>query len=135
VKALLSDVNIQGHVQVLVNVLESAAWRGVWTLLNLPVYTFRDLGLVANTPDVVVWQVCQQQEISLITANRNDDGTDSLETAIRTMNTLQSLPVFTLADADQVLHSRAYADRVAERLLDYLIDIDAHRGTAMLYLP
>jgi hypothetical protein len=135
VKALLGDINIQGHVQVLVHVLESAAWNGVWTLFNLPVYTFRDLGLAPDTPDVALWQVCQQQEIILITANRNDDGPDSLESTIRTMNTIHSLAVFTIADADQILHSRAYAERVVERLLDYLIDIDNYRGTGRQYLP
>jgi hypothetical protein len=135
VKAILSDVNIEGHVQILVNILESAAWQGVWTLFNLQAYTFRDLGLDAKTPDVVLWQVCQQQEIILITSNRNDDGPDSLESAIRTMNTVHSLPVCTIADADQVLHSRAYAERVVVKLLDYLIDIDNFRGAGRLYLP
>ncbi|HEY7312305.1 MAG TPA: hypothetical protein VH643_23275 [Gemmataceae bacterium] len=134
-KAILSDVNIEGHVQALYNVLESTTWRGVWTLFNLPLYTFPDLGLVPETPDVVLWQVCQQQEIILITANRNDDGPDSLESAIRTMNTVHSLPVFTIANARQVLHSREYAERVVEKLLDYLIDIDNFRGTGRLFLP
>jgi hypothetical protein len=135
VKAILSDVNIEGHVQILINILESAAWQGVWALFNLQAYTFRDLGLDAKTPDVVLWQVCQQQEVILITANRNDDGPDSLESTIRTMNTIQSLPVFTIADADRILHSRTYAERVVERLLDYLIDIDNYRGTGRQYLP
>lgn len=134
-KAILSDVNIEDHVQVLVNVQESLAWQDVWTLFNLPVYTFRELGLAPETPDVDLWQVCQQQEIILITANRNNDGPDSLESAIRTMNTIHSLPVFTIADADQVLHSRAYAERVVTKLLDYLVDIDNYRGTGRLYLP
>lgn len=134
-KAILSDVNIEGHVQILVNILESAAWHDVWTLFNLQAYTFRDLGLDAKTPDVDLWQVCQQQEIILITANRNDDGPESLESAIRTMNTVHSLPVLTIADADQVLHSRTYAERVVTKLLDYLIDIDNYRGTGRLYLP
>ena len=132
-KAILSDVNIEGHVQALYSILESAAWRGVWTLFNLPLYTFHDLGLVPETPDMVLWQVCQQQEIILITANRNDDGPDSLESAIRTMSTAHSLPVFTIANARQVLHSREYAERVVEKLLDYLIDIDNFRGTGRLY--
>ncbi len=84
---------------------------------------------------MVLWQVRQQQEIILITANRNDKGADSLESAIRTMNTVHSLPVFTIANARQVLHNRAYAERVVESLLDYLIDIDNFRGTGRLYLP
>lgn len=135
VKAILSDVNIEGHVQILVNILESAAWQDVWKLFNLQAYTFRDLGLDAKTPDAALCQVCQQQEIILITANRNDNGPDSLESTIRTRNAVHSLPVFTIADADQVLHSRTYAERVVVKLLDYLIDIDNYRGTGRQYLP
>jgi hypothetical protein len=119
----------------LYNVLESATWRGVWAFFNLPLYTFHDLGLAPETPDVVLWQVCQQHEIILITANRNDDGPDSLESTIRTMNTVHSLPLFTIANARQVLHSREYAERVVSKLLDYLIDIDNYRGTGRLFLP
>ena len=134
-KALLGDINIQGHVQILVLVLESATWRDVWTLFNLPIWTFRDVGLSPKASDAVVWQVCQQQEIILLTANRNADDADSLESTIRTHNTAGSLPVFTIADADRILHSRDYAERVVERLLDYLIDMDNYRGTGRLYLP
>ncbi len=48
VNAILSDVNIEGHVQILFNILESATWRGVWTLMNLPLYAFHDLGLASD---------------------------------------------------------------------------------------
>jgi hypothetical protein len=135
VRAILGDINIKGHVQILIDILESATWREVWTFLNLPLRTFRDLGLALDVTDAVLWQTCQQQEIILITANRNADDPDSLETTIRTRNTPDSLPVFTIADPDQVLHSRAYAERVVQQLLEYLIDIDNYRGTGRLYLP
>ncbi|HWG45363.1 MAG TPA: hypothetical protein VN688_21550 [Gemmataceae bacterium] len=36
---------------------------------------------------------------------------------------------------NRINHSRAYAERVVERLLEYLIDIDNYRGTGRLYLP
>lgn len=134
-KAILGDINIQGHVRALVPILESTDWREVWTFLNLPLLTFRDVGLALKAKDAVVWQVCQEQEIILLTANRNADDADSLETTIRLRNTANSLPVFTIADADQVLQSRSYAERVVERLLEYLLDIDNFRGTGRLYLP
>ncbi len=134
-KAILSDVNIEGHVRILVNILESDSWQGVWSLLKLSVYTFSDLGLVPETLDSTLWQVCQKNEVVLLTANRNDDGADSLEATIRSMNTEYSLPVLTVADADRILHSREYAERVVERTIDYLIDIDNFRGTGRLYLP
>jgi hypothetical protein len=43
--------------------------------------------------------------------------------------------VFTLADAERLMSDRAYAERVAEALLEYLVKIDSLRGTGRLYLP
>jgi hypothetical protein len=58
-----------------------------------------------------------------------------LEAAIRQLNQLASLPVVTLTDADRILRSKSYANRAAERLLDYLIDIENYRGTGRLWVP
>ena len=71
----------------------------------------------------------------LLTRNRNDDGPESLGAAIRTMNQLDSLPVITLANADRILENKSYAERVAERLLDYLLYMDNLLGTGRLYVP
>jgi hypothetical protein len=131
----LGDNNIGGHVRVLITILENEAWRDLWAGVNLPLVTFRDLKLPPNVPDADLWRLCQQQEVVLITANRNAAGPDSLEATIRTQNTAQSLPVFTVADPDRVLRSRDYAERVAAMLLDYLLNIDRVRGTGRLYLP
>lgn len=82
--------------------------------------------------------MCQHKELVLITANRNHDGEDSLEATIRRENTPHSLPVLTLADADRILFilfDPVYADHVAEKLLQYLLEIDLVRGTGRLYLP
>jgi hypothetical protein len=70
-----------------------------------------------------------------VTSNRNAEGSDSLEATIRALSTPNSLPVFTLADAQRVLQERSYAERVADRLLEYLFDIDNCRGVGRLYLP
>jgi hypothetical protein len=135
VQAILGDINIQGHVRVLVTILESATWRDLWEPLHLPLRTFADLGLVRNASDAEVWQLCQQQGIILLTANRNAAGPDSLENTIRNESTARSLPVLTVADPDQILHSKHYAERVAAQLLDYLLNIEQLRGTGRLYLP
>jgi hypothetical protein len=135
VRGILSDANIQGHVQALVHVLEGPAWREVWDSLSLSLCVFRDLGLDRHVKDSDLWQKCQEEQVVLITANRNADGPDSLEATLRTRNMPESLPIFTLADPAQVLRSRDYAERVVERLLDYLLDIDKYRGTGRLYLP
>jgi hypothetical protein len=43
--------------------------------------------------------------------------------------------VLTLSEPQRVLSSRAYARRVVERLVEYLIDVENLRGTGRLYLP
>lgn len=101
----------------------------------MDIFSFRDLNLSQQTSDAVIWLTCQQEQMILVTANRNADGPDSLEMTLRTQNTTTSLPVFTIANAERVFHSRDYAERVALKLLEYLLDIDRVRGTGRLYLP
>jgi hypothetical protein len=135
VKAILSDVCIELHVNILITSLTGTYWRELWTDFGLEHHTFRDLGLAPGTPDSKVWDFCQRKHMALITANRNEDGPDSLETAIRTRNTGESLPVFTIGNAEEILHSREYVERVVERLLDMLMHIDRVRGTGRIWLP
>lgn len=134
-KAILPDNNIPGQVRVIVAILEREPLREFWVSLGLALCDFKDLGLPTSVSDAVLWHTCQHQQVVLITANRNHEGPDSLEATIRDHNTLQSLPVFTLADDQRVLRSRDYAERVALSLLDYLLDIDRARGAGRLYLP
>jgi hypothetical protein len=71
----------------------------------------------------------------LLTNNRNDDGPDSLDATIRQFNTPQSLPVFTIGDADKILDSSEYTERVVDRLFRYLLDYANILGTGRLFLP
>jgi hypothetical protein len=41
----------------------------------------------------------------------------------------------TLADPDRFMNDKAYAEKVVDRLMDYLFDIEAYLGTGRLYLP
>ncbi|HKI37365.1 MAG TPA: hypothetical protein VKA46_36260 [Gemmataceae bacterium] len=109
-RGILADINIQGQVEIIRLIVEGDYWRDVWTGLALSVYTFADVGLVGKTPDDVIWRLCQQRELVLVTANRNKDGPDSLEATIQNENTPRSLPVLTLADSEGVRHSRSYAE-------------------------
>jgi hypothetical protein len=43
--------------------------------------------------------------------------------------------VITIPDTTRVVQDRLYAERVAERLLDYLMRIDEIRGAGRLYVP
>jgi hypothetical protein len=82
-----------------------------------------------------LWQLCQQHEIILLTANRNDEGPHSLEATIRTLTVPSSLPVLTIADPELILTSRDYAERVAIQVLQYLLDLDHFRGVGRLFVP
>jgi hypothetical protein len=103
--------------------------------LAIRVESFASLGLPENTSDATLWQFCQTQHIILITGNRNKAGPEALETVIEQNNTPISLPVLTIGVPPRVLSSRAYAERVATRLLEVLLDVEQYRGTGRLYLP
>ena len=133
--AIMADNNIGGHVDALLAICRGPTWGKFWAATGVDVQDFERLRLPRDLSDVELWRVCQQREILLVTANRNRGGPDSLESAIRTLGTVHSLPVLTLADADRVLRDRAYADRVVERLIDICLDVDQVRGTGRLYLP
>jgi hypothetical protein len=134
-KGVLADVNGEGQWKAVLRRLEGPYWREVWVKFNLQVETFHNLGLDKEVSDAVLWRLCQEKQLLLITCNRNKDQPDSLQAVIEMENTPECLPVFTLADPDRVLESNAYADRVAERLLQYLLEIDNVRGSGRLYLP
>ena len=93
---LLADENIQGHINRLVMRMQGEPWLGFWIYLQLSSVSFADIGLDPGDTDAVVWRRCQERRALLITGNRNDDGPDSLENTIRTCNTPQSVPVFSL---------------------------------------
>jgi hypothetical protein len=110
-QGLLADINIKGHMRVLLRLLESRAWRDLWEGLNVHVRTFPELGLAPNASDALIWHTCQQHQLVLITANRNKHGADSLEATIPADNTPSSLPVLTFASPRR--SSRTRRTRIA----------------------
>jgi hypothetical protein len=132
---IIADHNIEGHFVVLLRIWTSAPWRAVWESLGLAIESFERLSIPYDTSDRELWQLCQQRDIILITANRHDEGPDSLESTIRDLNEPLSLPVFTIADPGSVLASRDYAARVAIQVLEYLLDLDNFRGVGRLFVP
>ncbi len=132
---VLADGNVEGHFKMLMRVLEMPAWRELWTALKIEIVTFEHLGLAKHVSDQVLWRTCQTHDVVLITGNRNADGPESLEAAIRFENTDESLPVLTIADPTSIYTDRAYTELVAERLLEVLMDLDGLRGTGRIYVP
>jgi hypothetical protein len=132
---IMADHDIEGQIQVLLRLLTSAEWHALWTELAVHVESFASLDVPTHTPDAALWRLCQTQGIILITGNRNQDSPESLEAVMQTDNTAASLPVLTIGEPQRILTSRAYAHRVVERLVEYLIDIENLRGTGRLSLP
>ncbi len=134
-KGLVADINVQGQVAYLAQRMQADTWADFWQELELVLYRFEDLGLTASSTDADIWNVCQREQLILITDNRNLDSDDSMEATIRRHGTAQSLPIFTIADKDKLRMDSAYAERVIEKLYDYLLGIDDVRGAGRLYLP
>lgn len=134
-KGLISDVNIEGCVDYLIDRLNAEPWKLFWDYLNVQYVHFAKVSLKPESKDSLVWETCQRYELILITDNRNDDGPDSLESTIREKNEASSLPVFTISDIDRFRESTTYVDRVIERLITSLLEIDALRGTGRQFLP
>ena len=54
-KGILADVNIQGHVDLLVALMQAEPWKLFWEYLQLPYLHFPDTGLALDAPDSLVW--------------------------------------------------------------------------------
>lgn len=134
-KGLLADHDIQGYVDVLVACMQSEPWKPFWDHLSLNYVHFSDVGLPPNAPDSIIWRVCQERQLILITNNRTENEPDSLETTIRLHNTPTCLPIFTIGKVQRLRYSGSYADEILESLPDALLRIDSLRGTGRLYLP
>jgi hypothetical protein len=135
VATLLIDAHLDGQADLLAMRLGTEAWRDLAIHLDIRFLHLEQVGLDRNSKDDVVWRCCQQNGYYLLTANRNHESDDSLEATIRREGTLESLPVFTFADADRIYHSAAYLEGVVETLLDCLLYESNFRGTGRLYLP
>jgi hypothetical protein len=131
---IMADHNIEGHFRLLVGFWERPPWREMWTELALSVESFASLGLAPDVNDAELWEVCQRANVVLLTANRNADEPDSLEMTIRERNRDESLPVLTIANPTRLLQDRTYAEEVAMRILEYLLDLENYRGTGRLYV-
>lgn len=132
---IMADNDVVGHVRALVQICESPPWDEFWHEVECEFLTLADLGLAEDATDAEIWNACQENEIVLITGNRNAEQPESLEMTIRQDDDETSLPVITLADRDRIMRDRVYAERVVERLLEILFDLDNLRGTGRLFVP
>jgi hypothetical protein len=135
-RGILLDNHIgEGFFHLIEREFKNTEWGAWWLDLDLEALSLDAIKLPRDTPDDVIWHVCQREGLVLLTCNRNHDGDDSLEETIRLHSQPHSLPVMTISDADRFGSDATYDARLAEDLLTYLIDIDKFRGTGRLYVP
>lgn len=116
-------------------ILKGPEWNELWTAANVGSYFFADFNLKERMSDIELWRFCQTEGLMIVTANRNMDGPDSLEWALRTEITQTSLPVVTISDVQALDSDRSYIRRVAIQLLETIYDVETLRGSGRRYIP
>ena len=87
-----------------------------------------------DSSDRLVWFYAQENQMMILTANRNMKGDDSLKQVMREENTADSFPVLKIADIDR-LDEFDYRDRGVERLVEIVLDLDNYMGAGRLFIP
>ena len=132
---IMADNDTVGQFAILINVLRDLTWDDVLKDLGFVEIRFGEVGLKPESKDAEVWHTCQDRQIMLITANRNQEAAHSLEATIRAHNRPDSMPVITIADAERLVRHRSYAERAVRQLEEYLVNLDRYRGAGRLYIP
>jgi hypothetical protein len=128
----LIDHNLGGHAEILMGNIVSQGWL---ELLPIKFITFKEINLSIDSNDRIVWRFAQANQMLLLTANRSMKGEESLEQVLREENTAISLPVITIGDANRFLADRVYRNRVTDRLIEILLDIEAWMGVGRIFVP
>ena len=134
---LLADVNVQGHLPYLRQLLETLELWPVLAELNVAFVTFADLEPPRGLDDRTLWNHCQRDGWVLFTENRNDDGPDSLQATLDDSWRIGLLPIFTLANKGRFEHDPVYAQRVAIDVAELLFGIEQgeYLDLPRIYLP
>jgi predicted nuclease of predicted toxin-antitoxin system len=127
----LIDHNLKGQAVLIWGIIAAEGWLD---LVSIRFITFEEVGMPIDSSDRAVWQFAQDNQMILITANRNMKGTDSLEQTIREENTADSLPIVTIGNLDR-LDERNYRERCAARLIEIVLDIENYMGVGRLFIP
>ncbi|QSJ15874.1 ACP S-malonyltransferase [Nostoc sp. UHCC 0702] len=127
----LIDHNIEGQATRLWETIFAEGWLD---LINVRFITFEEVALPIDSSDRVVWRFAQENKMIILTANRSMEGEDSLEKTIRDENTMNSLPVITIANVNKMVE-RSYREQCSVRLIEILIDIENSMGIGRIFIP
>lgn len=128
---VLLDHHMKKQGVLLWGALENTGWLA---LLDIPMLTLEEAGLPIDSNDREVWRFVQENQLILLTGNRNNDGEDSLEQTILEENQATSLPVVTIGMLDR-LKERAYREQCAEKLVEIVLNIENYLGAGRIYIP
>ncbi|MBF2001815.1 MAG: DUF5615 family PIN-like protein [Synechococcales cyanobacterium M58_A2018_015] len=128
----LIDHNLERYAVILLGKIASDGWLD---LIPIRFITFREIELPADSSDRVVWQTAQDNQMILLTANRNMKGEGSLERTLREDNTSNSLPIVTIASLDRFRSEPGYRSQCADRIIEILLDIENYTGVGRIFIP
>ena len=127
----LVDYNLDGYTVVFLGILAKRGWL---EFLPIDFVTFREVGLLVDSSDRTVWDYAQENNMIILTANRNMKGEDSLEQIMRENNTATSFPVVTIGDIAR-LDEFEYRERCIDSLIEIVLDIENYMGVGRLFIP
>ncbi len=123
--------NLDGYALLFLGILTKL---GCLELVSIRFVTFREAGLLMDASDRLVGFYAQENQMMILTANRNMKGDDSLEQVMREENTAYSFPVLTIGDIDR-LDEFDYRERGVERVVEIVLDVDNYMGSGRLFIP
>ena len=127
----LVDYNLDGYALIFLGILTKLGWL---ELISIQFVTFKEAGLSMESSDRLVWHYAQENQMIILTANRNMKGDDSLEEVMRQENTETSFPVVTVGNLDR-LDEFDYRERCIERIIEIILDIEQYMGAGRLFIP
>ena len=128
---LLADHNMEGQAVWLWDTILKIELPDI---IDMRMVMFADIGLPENSNDRAVWRFAQKNHMVLLTDNRSDNESDSLEQTIREENSLASLPVLTVGCLDR-MRENYYRVRCAERIAEIVFDLKNYMGTGRIFIP
>ena len=128
---ILVDHNLEGQSVLILGTFNKEGWSELFPIRFM---TFKDAGLSPESSDRDIWRFAQDNNMLLLTDNRNMKGNDSLEKTLRQEDTPTSLPVLTIGDSDR-LTERQYREKCATRLAEIIYDLEKYRGASRLFIP
>jgi hypothetical protein len=128
---ILADHNIEGQSRIVWSVVQA---EGLDQLTAVGFAIFADVGLATTSTDRSVWRFAQAHEMLLLTNNRNMEGVDSLEEAIRQENHSSALPVITIGSVHRIDEPECRL-RCATRIMEIATEIENYKGAGRIFIP